>query len=174
MPASGFSSAAAGPALRSLSHRPRTAQAPALITLKVSDGHSQTSTQFTLTVKGSTETGGTDDSGPGSLRSALASADDEDSLTFNPTDFPQDTNPDNNPVIRLSTPLVIDRSISINGDVNNDGIPDVTIQGSPSGLFQLTAPGTVELSGLVLTGSEAVQGGALSVTGGASVTISTR
>lgn len=172
VPASGILISGSGPGFTVVVTPAENSTGSALITLKVSDGHSQTSTQFTLTVKGSTETGSTDDSGPGSLRSALASADDEDSLTFNPTDFPQDTNPDNNPVIRLSTPLVIDRSISINGDVNNDGIPDVTIQGSPSGLFQLTAPGTVELSGLVLTGSEAVQGGALSVTGGASVTIS--
>ncbi len=142
-----------------------------VITLTASDGENATSTSFTVTVEGSTETGSTEDSGPGSLRSAIASAEEDATITFSSTDFPQDSDTSNNPVIQLSTPLVIDRGLTINGDLNNDGIPDVTIQGSSTGLIQVTAPGTVSLTGVILTGSTGTEGGALAITGGADVTI---
>ncbi|PID42879.1 MAG: hypothetical protein CSB48_08640 [Proteobacteria bacterium] len=141
------------------------------ITVTASDGKLSASTAFTIEIKGSTVTGNTGDSGAGSLRSAILSATEGSRISFDGTAFPQDRNPDNNPVIQLDSPLIIESGVTINGDIDGDGIPDVTIAGSNTGLMQVTTSTEVGLNGLVLTDSEAAQGGALSVTGGGTVNI---
>ncbi len=141
------------------------------ITITVSDRESSAATTFAVIIEGSTKTDNTGDSGVGSLRYAIINAADGDAISFDRTVFPQDRDPDNNPTIQLDSPLVIEKEITIDGDINGDGIPDVTILGSDTGLMQITSAGKVNIGGLILAESSAVRGGALSVTGGGTINI---
>ena len=69
--------------------------------------------------------------------------------------------------------LVADSDVAINGDVDGDGSPDVTIDANgTSRVISVIGAGTdVDLSGLVFTGGQASSGGALRAYSGTSVDI---
>ena len=80
-------------------------------------------------------------SGVGSLRAALASAQNGDIVTFNTS-----------MTIGLTSVLVIDKNVTIDGDLNNDNVADVTLDGQyRTQIINVTAGTTATLDGLVIT-----------------------
>lgn len=81
------------------------------------------------------------DSGAGSLRSAIASAGAGDTITFSGVST----------VSLTSGQLLINKNVTIDGDLNNDGSPDVTIDaGYKSRVLYVWSGSTVTLDGLVI------------------------
>ncbi|WP_340054330.1 Ig-like domain-containing protein [Pseudomonas sp. JAI120] len=89
-------------------------------------------------------------SGVGSLRAALASAQNGDIVTFNA-----------GMTIGLTSVLVVDKNITIDGDLNNDNVADVTLDGQyRTQIMNVTSGTTATLDGLVITrGMKAGDGG---------------
>ncbi|MCQ6260161.1 Ig-like domain-containing protein [Pseudomonas sp. Q11] len=80
-------------------------------------------------------------SGVGSLRAALLSAQSGDIVTFNA-----------NMTVALTQVLVVDKNITIDGDLNNDNVADVTLDGQyRTQIMQVTSGTTATLDGLVIT-----------------------
>ncbi|WP_448680774.1 Ig-like domain-containing protein [Pseudomonas nicosulfuronedens] len=111
------------------------------------------------------------DSGAGTLRNAIASATAGDTITFSTPGM----------TVGLTTgQLVINKNLIIDGDLNDDGVADVTLDaGYKSGVLSIIS-GTVKLDGLVIThglisgaggdfnslGGKDALGAGLSITGG--------
>ncbi|ROM77365.1 glycosyl hydrolase [Pseudomonas brassicacearum] len=89
-------------------------------------------------------------SGVGSLRAALGSAQNGDIVTFNTS-----------MTVALTQVLVVDRNVTIDGDLNNDNVADVTLDGQfRTQVINVTAGTTATLDGLVITrGMTAGNGG---------------
>ena len=89
-------------------------------------------------------------SGVGSLRAALASAQNGDIVTFN-----------NTMTVGLTSVLVVNKNITIDGDLNNDNVADVTLDGQfRTQIINVTSGTTATLDGLVITrGMTAGNGG---------------
>ncbi|PTU73568.1 Ig-like domain-containing protein [Pseudomonas mangrovi] len=80
-------------------------------------------------------------SGIGSLRAALASAQNGDIVTFNAS-----------MTVALTQVLVIDKNVTIDGDLNNDNVADVTLDGQyRTQIINVAAGTTATLDGLVIT-----------------------
>jgi hypothetical protein len=80
-------------------------------------------------------------SGVGSLRAALASAQNGDIVTFN-----------NTMTVGLTSVLVVNKNITIDGDLNNDNVADVTLDGQyRTQIMQVTSGTTATLDGLMIT-----------------------
>ncbi len=120
------------------------------------------STTFTLTVTAAdgaedTEVTNTGDSGPGSLRQVVEDASVGDTITFaeaisgNTITLTSGTSSEGSPGI------LIDKSLTIDGDLDDDGTPDITISGNDNfGIFNIddvdeSSYSDVVLKGLVLT-----------------------
>ncbi|WP_460132400.1 Ig-like domain-containing protein [Pseudomonas sp. S1_E04] len=88
--------------------------------------------------------------GVGSLRAALGSAQNGDIVTFNTS-----------MTVGLTSVLVVDRNITIDGDLNNDNVADVTLDGQyRTQVINVTAGTTATFDGLVITrGMTAGNGG---------------
>nr|WP_225908554.1 Ig-like domain-containing protein [Pseudomonas lactucae] len=88
--------------------------------------------------------------GVGSLRAALASAQNGDIVTFN-----------NTMTIGLTSALVVNKNVTIDGDLNNDNVADVTLDGQfRTQILNVTSGTTATLDGLVITrGMAAGNGG---------------
>ncbi|MGV3680222.1 MAG: DUF4347 domain-containing protein, partial [Acidovorax sp.] len=98
------------------------------------------------------------DSGAGSLRQAIASATAGDTITFSAVST----------VTLASGELVINKNLIIDGDLDNNGTADVTIDANyTSRVLSITTGSTVTLDGLVITH------GSLSGVGGNGGTLST-
>ncbi|MDT3313083.1 Ig-like domain-containing protein [Pseudomonas sp. rhizo66] len=81
------------------------------------------------------------DSGVGSLRTTLASAQNGDIVTFNA-----------GMTVQLNSELLINKNITVDGDLNNDGVADVTLDGQyKTRVVEITSGATVTLDGLVIT-----------------------
>ena len=80
------------------------------------------------------------DSGAGSLRSALALAQAGDTITFS-----------QGITVSLFSQLTIGQSITLDGDVNNDGVADVTLDAQYNSRVLEVTGGTVLLDGLAIT-----------------------
>jgi uncharacterized repeat protein (TIGR02059 family) len=85
------------------------------------------------------------DSGAGTLRQAIVDAVNGDTITFNAS-----------MTVSLSTVnsgnlLAISENLTIDGDLNNDGTPDVTLDAQNKGRVLAVTSGTVTLDGLILT-----------------------
>ena len=79
--------------------------------------------------------------GVGSLRAALASAQNGDIVTFGTS-----------MTVQLTSELLINKSITVDGDLNNDGVADVTLDGQyKTRVVEITSGSTVTLDGLVIT-----------------------
>ncbi|WHS60595.1 Ig-like domain-containing protein [Pseudomonas sp. G2-4] len=89
-------------------------------------------------------------SGVGSLRAALGSAQNGDIVTFNAS-----------MTVALTQVLVVDKNVTIDGDLNNDNVADVTLDGQyRTQIINVTAGTTATLDGLVITrGMTAGNGG---------------
>ncbi|SFL45397.1 Ig-like domain-containing protein [Pseudomonas sp. NFACC46-3] len=80
-------------------------------------------------------------SGVGSLRAALGSAQNGDIVTFN-----------SSMTVALTQVLVVNQNITIDGDLNNDNVADVTLDGQfRTQVISVTAGTTATLDGLVIT-----------------------
>jgi hypothetical protein len=79
--------------------------------------------------------------GVGSLRAAIASAQNGDIVTFN-----------SSMTVQLTSELLINKSITVDGDLNNDGAADVILDGQyKTRVIEVTSGSTVTLDGLVIT-----------------------
>jgi hypothetical protein len=79
--------------------------------------------------------------GVGSLRAALASAQNGDIVTFS-----------SGMTVQLTSELLINKNITVDGDLNNDGIADVTLDGQyKTRVVEIASGSTVTLDGLVIT-----------------------
>ena len=79
--------------------------------------------------------------GVGSLRAALASAQNGDIVTFS-----------SSMTVQLTSELLINKNITVDGDLNNDGVADVTLDGQyKTRVVEITSGSTVTLDGLVIT-----------------------
>uniref|UniRef100_UPI0035D42BB3 Ig-like domain-containing protein n=1 Tax=Pseudomonas chlororaphis TaxID=587753 RepID=UPI0035D42BB3 len=79
--------------------------------------------------------------GVGSLRAALASAQNGDIVTFS-----------SGMTVQLTSELLINKNITVDGDLNNDGVADVTLDGQyRTRVVEITSGSTVTLDGLAIT-----------------------
>jgi hypothetical protein len=79
--------------------------------------------------------------GVGSLRAAIASAQNGDIVTFN-----------SSMTVQLTSELLINKNITVDGDLNNDGAADVILDGQyRTRVIEVTSGSTVTLDGLVIT-----------------------
>ncbi|NWC54695.1 DUF4347 domain-containing protein, partial [Pseudomonas tolaasii] len=79
--------------------------------------------------------------GVGSLRAAIASAQNGDIVTFS-----------SGMTVQLTSELLVNKNITVDGDLNNDGVADVTLDGQyRTRVIEITSGSTVTLDGLVIT-----------------------
>ncbi|MGF6404750.1 hypothetical protein ABH908_000563 [Pseudomonas frederiksbergensis] len=79
--------------------------------------------------------------GVGSLRAALASAQNGDIVTFS-----------TGMTVQLTSELLINKNVYVDGDLNNDGVADVTLDGQyKTRVVEVASGSTVTLDGLVIT-----------------------
>ncbi|MGH8346249.1 MAG: Ig-like domain-containing protein, partial [Pseudomonas sp.] len=79
--------------------------------------------------------------GVGSLRAALASAQNGDIVTFN-----------GSMTVQLTSELLINKNVYVDGDLNNDGAADVILDGQyRTRVIEVASGSTVTLDGLVIT-----------------------
>ncbi|WP_371321784.1 Ig-like domain-containing protein [Pseudomonas sp. PDM32] len=84
------------------------------------------------------------DSGAGSLRGELVKAQNGDLVTFDSSLT--------GTTIGLNTELLINKNITVDGDLNNDGVADITLSGQyKTRVIEVAAGSTVQLDGLVIT-----------------------
>lgn len=104
------------------------------------------------------------DNGNGSLRQAITNAGPGDTINFA-------ANLAGGTLTLTSGALDITSNVIIEGDIDGNGTPDITISGGgSSGVFDVVG-GTSTLDGLVLTGGQAVYGGGVYIDSGASLTV---
>uniref|UniRef100_UPI003F58FCC9 Ig-like domain-containing protein n=1 Tax=Pseudomonas grandcourensis TaxID=3136736 RepID=UPI003F58FCC9 len=79
--------------------------------------------------------------GVGSLRAAIASAQNGDIVTFS-----------SSMTVQLTSELLINKNITVDGDLNNDGVADVVLDGQyKTRVIEIASGKTVILDGLVIT-----------------------
>ncbi len=92
----------------------------------------------------------TANTGVGSLREALTNAQNGDIVTFN-----------SNMTVLLTSQLQVTRNITIDGDLNNDGVADVTLDGQyRTSVIRVNSGVTTTFDGLVITRGLIAGGGA--------------
>ncbi|WP_083471388.1 Ig-like domain-containing protein [Pseudomonas nunensis] len=97
------------------------------------------------------------DSGVGSLRTALSNAVAGDTVTFNTS-----------MIVGLNTQLTITKNVTIDGDLNNDGVADVTLNGQyKTRVLQVNSGVTATFDGLVIKQGMVAGVGAAAGTDGA-------
>jgi hypothetical protein len=103
----------------------------------------------------------TADSGAGTLRSALSSAVAGDIITFSTSGM----------TVNLNSQLVVTRNLTIEGDLDHNGTPDVTISGQyKTQVIKINSGVTATLDGLIITqGLAAGQGAAAGTDGTAAM-----
>ncbi len=121
----------------------------AVVTITVQDNLFTVSRSFNVTVTQSVAVRSTADSGDQTLRALIDNAVNGDTIVFDEEYFPADTDIDNNPVIVLESPLTNVVDLSIQGDVNSDGIPDVTITNANGNAFDISLA-DISIVGVVL------------------------
>jgi hypothetical protein len=92
--------------------------------------------------------------GVGSLRAALASAQNGDIVTFSA-----------GMTVQLTSELLINKNITVDGDLNNDGVADVTRRPVQDPVVEITSGSTVTLDGLVITRGWSPATAAMAATG---------
>ncbi len=103
-----------------------------------------------------------DDGSPGSLRQAITGASAGDTITFAASLSGQT-------ITLTSGQLSIAQSLAINGDLNGDGVPDITVSGNNTGRvfkISITNSDAVTLEGLNITKGNSPGGGGILASGG--------
>ncbi|WP_419638219.1 choice-of-anchor Q domain-containing protein, partial [Thiolapillus sp.] len=102
----------------------------------------------------------TNDAGLGSFRAQMGAAKNGDTIVFAPWLFGK--------TVKLSDDIDVVKSITVDGDINGDGVPDVTISvnkaasGLPvSRMFDVKKSGVLTLTSVHLTGGRERAGGAI-------------
>ena len=94
------------------------------------------------------------DHGSGTLRAAVESATDGDRVTFAPWLYQK--------TIRLDRQIIIDKRLRIEGDINGDRRPDITLDGQHTNrLLNVTPKGNLNLWAVALESGKAAKGGAI-------------
>ncbi|WP_419649338.1 hypothetical protein, partial [Thiolapillus sp.] len=94
------------------------------------------------------------DHGSGTLRAAVESATDGDRVTFAPWLYQK--------TIRLDRQIIIDKRLRIEGDINGDRRPDITLDGQHTNrLLNVTPKGDLSLWAIALESGKAAKGGAI-------------
>ncbi|WP_419621559.1 choice-of-anchor Q domain-containing protein, partial [Thiolapillus sp.] len=94
------------------------------------------------------------DHGPHTLRAAIATAASGDRITFAPWLYGK--------TIRLDSQITINKNLRIEGDIDGDRRPDITLDGQEKHrILNVTSGSTVRLWGLTLTHGSAPEGGAI-------------
>ncbi len=94
------------------------------------------------------------DHGSGTLRAAVESATDGDRVTFAPWLFQK--------IIRIDRQIIIDKRLRIEGDINGDRRPDITLDGQHTNrLLNVTPRGNLSLWAIALESGKAAKGGAI-------------
>ncbi|WP_419583709.1 choice-of-anchor Q domain-containing protein, partial [Thiolapillus sp.] len=92
--------------------------------------------------------------GSGTLRATVESATDGDRVTFAPWLYQK--------TIRLDRQIIIDKRLRIEGDINGDRRPDVTLDGQHTNrLLNVTPKGNLSLWAVALESGKAAKGGAI-------------
>ena len=103
-----------------------------------------------------------------SLRDALALAQEGDVIRFDDFVFASDGDPQNNTAITLTLgELVLSNGVTIDGDVNGDGVADVTLVGAGSRILSLDPGANGVANRFHLHGLAFVDGDASLYSGGA-------
>ena len=103
-----------------------------------------------------------DDGSPGSLRQAITGASAGDTITFAASLSGQT-------ITLTSGQLSIAQSLAINGDLNGDGVPDITVSGNNTGRvfkISITNSDAVTLEGLNIAKGNSPGGGGILASGG--------
>jgi lysozyme family protein len=83
------------------------------------------------------------DTGVGSLRNALVTAQQGDIIQFDPTLYGS--------TITLASPLVYNQSVRINGDIDGDYLPDITVRNPGGSIFDIGSTATyLAIDGLIM------------------------
>ncbi|WP_419648416.1 choice-of-anchor Q domain-containing protein [Thiolapillus sp.] len=94
------------------------------------------------------------DHGSGTLRAAVESATDGDRVTFAPWLYQK--------TIRLDRQIIIDKRLRIEGDINGDRRPDITLDGQHTNrLLNVTPKGDLSLWAIAVESGKATKGGAI-------------
>ncbi|WP_419594179.1 hypothetical protein, partial [Thiolapillus sp.] len=94
------------------------------------------------------------DHGPGTLRAAVTAATAGDRVTFAPWLFQK--------IIRLNSEININKKLRIEGDINGDRRPDITLDGQHTNrLLNVTPKGNLSLWAIALESGKAAKGGAI-------------
>ena len=94
------------------------------------------------------------DHGDGTLRAAVAAAASDDRITFAPWLYEK--------TIRLNSEITINKRLRIEGDMNNDRRPDITLDGQHEHrLLNITSGGNLTLWAVSLEHGKAAEGGAI-------------
>ena len=94
------------------------------------------------------------DHGSGTLRAAVESATDGDRITFAPWLYQK--------IIRIDRQIIIDKRLRIEGDINGDRRPDITLDGQHTNrLLNVTPRGNLSVWAIALENGKAAKGGAI-------------
>lgn len=107
----------------------------------------------------------TNDAGAGSLRQAVIDAVGGDDITFNGAL--------SGGTITLATgEMAIAKNLTIDGDLNDDNVPDITVSGGgASRIFNVSGGNSITLDGLTMTNGNDTQGGAIEMSTGSTLNI---
>ncbi|MEA2887182.1 MAG: large repetitive protein [Bradyrhizobium sp.] len=105
------------------------------------------------------------DGGAGSLRDSIAGSSTGDTITFDPSLL-------GGALVLTSGELVVSSNVTIEGDVDGNGTPDITIDAAGNSRVLNVSAATATLDGLVITGGSSTYGAGIVTAGSTDLTVS--